>query len=173
MQDLLGFILDAQSFVNRFDHFLYTHAMFGRAEPDHLCYKCGSRESFEHIRTLFEELQCSFWSAHISGRSICYIVLPNGGLVSEFGLIKYLELADQKPDGSQKEGFDHIEAYPLGWPYEKMVAELAKTERVVEVVRPHHTTHDIDIGEGFLFRATREPLIEKIVREEILHRPAH
>ncbi len=172
MQNIDEFFAQAQPFVALFDAFVEKHRLFTRVEPDHICYKCGSRESFEQARNLFEREGANFWSSRISGRTISYVVLPRGGLVSQFGLIKYLELADQKPDGTQHDGFDHIEAYPLGWRYEQMIERLSETERVVEVERPHHSTHDIDIGEGFLFRATREPLIEKIVREEILPRPA-
>ena len=49
-----------------------------------------------------------------------------------------------------------------------MVGELGESEKVVHVERPHHTTDDIDIGEGFLFRCTQGPLIEKIKHSEFV-----
>jgi len=48
-----------------------------------------------------------------------------------------------------------------------MVAKLEKSEKVIKVERPHHTTHDIEIKDGFLFRCTQGPLIEKVKREEM------
>ena len=48
-----------------------------------------------------------------------------------------------------------------------MVKELEATEKVIKVERPHHTTHDIDIGAGFLFRCTEGLLIEKIKNSEM------
>jgi len=48
-----------------------------------------------------------------------------------------------------------------------MVARLAASEKIIKVERPHHTTHDIDIKDGFLFRCTQEPLVDKIRRDEM------
>lgn len=83
------------------------------------------------------------------------------------GTINFLELSDQKPDGSQIDAFDHIEVYPTKISYEKMIGELGKSEQIILVERPHHTTHDIEIGSNFLFRCTKGPLLEKIKTTEM------
>lgn len=103
----------------------------------------------------------------ISGRRIAVIRFKES-VQTSVGPIYFLELSDQKSNFSQKEGFDHIEAYPVGWSYADMVSELRETEHVAEVIRPHHSTHDIDIGNGFLFRCTQGPLIEKIKNVEMI-----
>ncbi len=163
------FFADAERFITLFDKFAQKHCLKGRAQADHLCYKCGSRESFERLRTLFETESEYIYQSIISKRPIAYIKCKTG-IATSLGTIHFLELSDQKPDGSQQDGFDHIEAYPVGWSYDDMVRELEKTERVVKVERPHHTTHDVEIGEGegFLFRCTRGPLLEKIKDGEMI-----
>ncbi len=102
----------------------------------------------------------------ISKRRIAIVRLKRG-IETSLGTINFLELSDQKLDNSQTDGFDHIEVYALLRTYHEMVEELAVSEVVVKVERPHHTTHDIDIGEGFIFRCTEGPLIEKIKETEI------
>jgi hypothetical protein len=102
----------------------------------------------------------------ISQRRIAYIRFKTP-LPTSLGNIWYLELSDQKPDGSQREGFDHIEVYPTRDAYVDMVEKLKTIETVVHVERPHHTTDDVDMGNGFLFRCSPGPLIEKIKADEI------
>lgn len=157
----------SEKFIKVFNEFAQKHSLIGRAHADHICYKCGSRESFEKIRTMFEKESDFIYQSIISGRAIAYIRFKKG-IETAIGTIHFLELSDQKPDGSQVEGFDHIEVYPTSLSYDEMVKELEKTEEVVKVERPHHTTHDIEIGEGFLFRCTRGPLLEKIKTTEML-----
>jgi predicted metalloenzyme YecM len=152
--------------VERFDNFASKNALAGKVAADHICYKCGSSESFEHTRSLFEHESDYIHQSIISNRRIAYIRLK-GGIATSLGPIYFLELSDQKPDSSQREGFDHIEVYPTAQPYEDLIAQLELFETVTKVERPHHTTHDIDIGEGFLFRCTTEPLIEKIKHSEM------
>lgn len=167
MNTLEEFFKGAEKYIEIYNAFAEKHALASRAQSDHICYKCGSTESFEHIRELFERNSEYMYQAIISKRRIA-IVRFKEGIETSLGIINFLELSDQKPDGSQEEGFDHIEAYPLGRSYEEMVEEFEKTEEVIKVERPHHTTHDINIGEGFLFRCTEGPLIEKIKREEMV-----
>jgi hypothetical protein len=166
-RSLDAFYAGAAPCLERFDAFCAKHALVGKARPDHFCYKCDSHETFEQARALFEA-ECQYlYQSLISKRRIAYIKLGRP-LPTKLGDIFFLELSDQKPDGSQTNRYDHIEVFPTEGSYEDMVAALAKTEQVTEEVRPHHTTHDIDIGGGFLFRGTREPLIDKIKREEML-----
>lgn len=160
------FYKGSESYIALFNEFAKKHSLVGRAEADHICYKCASSESFERIRKIFEN-ECEYlYQSIISGRRIAIIRFKKG-IESLLGTIHFLELSDQKPDNSQREGFDHIEAYPVGRTYDEMVGEFEATEQVVQVVRPHHTTHDIDIGGDFLFRCTHGPLIEKIKNTEM------
>lgn len=160
------FFDEAYKSVRSFNDFVAKHALIGRAVADHICYKCASPESFERIRALFEFESVFIYQSIISSRRIAYIRFERP-LVTELGPIHYLELSDQKPDASQHEGFDHIEVYPISGTYEGMVNTLAKTETVIHVERPHYTTDDVEITGGFIFRCTREPLIEKIKRDEM------
>lgn len=161
------FYKGAEKFITLFDAFVAKHALVGRALPDHICYKCGSKESYEQIRALFEVHGAYLYQSIISERRIA-IIRFNRGIETTLGTINFLELSDQKPDGSQKDGFDHIEVFAVGRSYEDMVKELEGTEQIIKVERPHHTTHDIDIGGGFLFRCTQGLLIEKIKTKEMM-----
>lgn len=161
------FYQKAEPHIQKFDAFAEKHALQGITASDHICYKCATSESFESMRRLFEDNSVYTYQAMISGRRIAYIRLAKP-FVTTLGPIHFLELSDQKPDGSQRESFDHIEVYPTDITYEDMVIQLAQTEHITCVERPHHTTHDVVIHDGFLFRCTREPLIEKIKREEMI-----
>ena len=166
MNNSVDFYKEAETYIQLLETFVTKHALAGRAAVDHICYKCGSKESFEEIRRLFEHESDYIYQSIISNRRIAIIRLKQG-IVTSLGTIFFLELSDQKPDNSQVDGFDHIEVYPLARTYDDMVAEFSKTEVVVKVERPHHTTHDIDMGDGFLFRCTEGPLIKKITETEI------
>lgn len=150
-----------------FDAFAKKHNLEGRVLADHICYKCSSKEVFEEMRAVLEKESEYLYQSIISKRRIAYLKLKKP-VETILGPIYFVELSDQKPDLSQRDGFDHIEAYPVGWSYEEMVLELEKTEKVIKNERPHHTTHDVEIGDGFVFRCTEEPLVEKIKRSEML-----
>jgi predicted metalloenzyme YecM len=167
MTSISEFYSGAEKFITRFNVFAEKHDLVGRAKADHICYKCDSTESFEERRALFEHESLFVYQSIISNRRIAYIGFKKG-IETVLGTIMYLELSDQKIDGSQKEGFDHIEVYPTALSYEDMVHELSVTEKVVHVARPHHTTDDIDIVDGFLLRCTQGPLIEKIKEDEFV-----
>ena len=163
IQDFFG---ASSKYIELFDLFVAKHNLVGRAAPDHVCYDCSSTESFERTRKMLEP-ECVFlYQAYVSGRRIAYIKFKKG-IQTSLGVIKFLELSDQKPDNTQTEKFDHIEVYAVGRTCEDMVAELQKTETVIASVKPHHTTHDVDMGSGFRFRCTKEPLIEKIKASEM------
>ncbi len=167
MESIKEFYIESEKFVALFDAFVAKHGLPGKARADHICYKCDSKESFERMREMFEGASEYLYQSIISKRRIAIIRLKRG-IPSSLGQINFLELSDQKPDNSQRDSFDHIEAYPVDQSYDDMVKVLEVTERVVKVERPHHTTHDIDIGGGFLFRCTHEPLIEKIRNSEMV-----
>lgn len=167
MDTIEEFYREAQKRIEEFNVFVEKHGLVGEAKADHICFKCASSESFESIRALFEHHSRFVYQSIISKRRISYIGFSTP-LETSIGPIHYLELSDQKIDGSQKEGFDHIEVYPTAYSYEEMIKKLEKTEKVIYIERPHHSTHDIDIGGGFLFRGTTEPLIEKIKQDEMV-----
>ena len=166
IKTLEDFYTQTAPWIANFDHFAEKHQLMSRARADHICYKCDSSEVFEFIRSLFEERAGYIYQSIISKRRIAIIKLPKS-IDTILGPIHFLELSDQKPDSSQTNRFDHIEVYPVCWTYDAMVDELSKTESVIQADRPHHPTHDILISDTFLFRCTREPLIEKIKREEL------
>ena len=166
MKEVEDFYEEAQKYIRLFNSFAKKHSLSGDALADHICYKCGSEESFEYLRALFEDNSEYIYQSIIAGRRIAYIKFKKG-IKTELGTINFLELSDQKPDGSQKDGFDHIEVYATAYSCDDMVKKLGGSEKIIKVERPHHTTHDIDIGEGFLFRATEGALIEKIKSSEM------
>ncbi|MBI4087107.1 VOC family protein [Candidatus Kaiserbacteria bacterium] len=167
LETIHDFKEDAKRYIDLFNAFTGKHNLTDKAQADHICYKCGSKESFEQLRVLFESNSSWIYQSIISNRRIAYIKLAEG-IESALGTIHFLELSDQKPDGSQHDGFDHIEAYPTAYSYEEMVRELESSEKVLKIERPHHTTHDIDIGDKFLFRCTQGPLVEKIKSTEMI-----
>jgi len=167
MNTIEEFYSESKKYVDLFNTFAEKHTLQGRAAADHICYKCDSKESFEKIRGMFEDESEYVYQSIISNRRIAIIRFTQG-IETALGTIYFLELSDQKPDHSQHDGFDHIEAYAIGRSYDEMVKEFEVSEKVVKVERPHHTTHDIDIGGGFLFRCTQGPLIEKIKNSEMV-----
>lgn len=167
MKNIEEFHVGSAKCIELFNAFAAKHGLSGRAQADHICYKCESKESFEGMREMFERESDYIYQAIISRRRIALIHFKRG-IETSLGTIHFLELSDQKPDGSQKDGFDHIEAFAVGRSYDDMVKEFEVSENVVKAERPHHTTHDIEIGGGFIFRCTHEPLVEKIKRTEML-----
>ena len=167
MNTIEQFYSEAGHKIPAFDAFTKKHALTQRTRADHICYKCGSCKSFERLRGMLEEHSAYLYQSVISQRRIAYIKFKQP-IKTALGPIIYLELSDQKPDGSQIEGFDHIEVYPTSISYEELVGELSATEKVVHIERPHHTTDDIELPNGFTFRCTAGPLIEKITREEMI-----
>jgi predicted metalloenzyme YecM len=166
MMNLQDFYKESSLIVETFNAFLLAQELVERAAADHICYKCESSTSFETTRALLETESEYIFQSIISGRRIAIVRLKQG-IETALGTIHFLELSDQKPVGTQSEGFDHIEVYPVGRTYEDMVSELEQSNNVIKVERPHHTTHDIALDGGFIFRCTREPLIEKIKRDEL------
>jgi len=161
----VDFFQNARPFVDAFDAWVTGAKPAARA--DHLCYKCGSSEEFESLRRMFETESAFIYQSIISDRRIA-IVKFNTPVKTRLGGISFLELSDQKPDGSQASGFDHIEIYPTGGTMDALADQLASAGTIFEkVVRPHHTTYDAAIHGTFKVRLESEPLIEKIKRDEM------
>ncbi len=165
LQTVEEFWAEAQRFVGIFDKWVSKFEIGGKA--DHICYKCGEREEFEVMRRMFEGESAFVYQSIISGRRIAVIKFKRP-LTTTLGEIWYLELADQKPDMSQKAGFDHIEVYPIEGDMERLAEKLqAQGIELKKVVRPHHTTYDGIIQGDFKLRLEDEELIQKIKREEM------
>ena len=145
----------------------WSRFIVSSASADHICFKCASSEEFESLRAMFEHKSVFVYQSIISKRRIA-IVKFTQPLPSILGDIWFLELSDQKPDGSQISGFDHIEIYPKLGTVENLVEKIELKGVLMEkVTRPHHTTFDLVIQDDFKIRIESEPLIEKIQREEM------
>lgn len=137
------------------------------AFADHLCYKCGSRAEFERLRTAFEKESNFIYQSEISGRSIALVAFRDPWR-THFGEMRLLELSDQKPDGNQRSGFDHIELYPASGAAHTLALTLdSPSVRFVESGRAHHRTWDAVIFDTFEVRIEEEPLLRTVTRDEI------
>ena len=166
-KDVSAFYEGARNAVEMFDRFLSDYDLRVAVVADHICYKVSSPENFERMRRVFEGENKWLYQAIISGRRIATI-RTHQTLETSAGGINLVELSDQKPDGSQTDGFDHIEIYPTLITYRELVAHLkGRGLNVREIVRPHHTTHDIALDNRFIIRLTSDRLAEKIKSEII------
>jgi predicted metalloenzyme YecM len=157
----------ATPYLEEFDAFCRVHDLIGLVQADHIGLKCSSKEKYEFQRSLFEHDSRFIYQSIISKRRISIIGL-SVGLETTVGSLDYLELSDQKPDGSQKDLVDHLEIVPTGCSYDELVSQLKmKGVAMKEIIRPHHTTYDIALPSGFLVKLSREMLIDKIKREEM------
>jgi predicted metalloenzyme YecM len=144
---------------------------FSNLTADHICYRCGSNYSFRKLYEAYCERAILIDVSQFDGRSIAYFLLNSRFETYKLGDIRYLELCDQKLDGSQVEGFEHVEVYPRSaGQLQTIVNQLRKTDNVVEKVRPSRTTYDIQVAKELMFTIEPEPLIEKIMREKALLR---
>ncbi len=159
------FFLACRPFVRLFD--VWATSVAPNATADHLCYKCGSPREFEALRSLFEGESAYLYQSLISRRRIAVIKFLRP-VTTALGDIWFMELSDQKPDGGQVSGFDHIEIYPTSGTVEALAAALeAKGTAFEKVFRPHHTTYDAVIGGTFKVRLEPEALIQKIAATEM------
>ena len=149
--------------------FLEKHSLRDYAAADHICYKC-SLGKYEFFRELLEAKNVGIYSFQewISGRRIAYVKLHKPLIVGTYGF-KFVELSEYSPLKKYDEfGFHHVEIYPVAptRDYEHLCEILRRGgETLVLKERPHHTTHDITLQNGFVVRLTREALIKKISRE--------
>ncbi len=163
---LKEFFAGSEIFVEAFA--TWSKLLAPQAQADHICYKCADSAEFEHLRALFEHESVFIYQSIISKRRIAIIKFLQP-LKTPLGDISLLELSDQKPDNSQKSGWDHIEIYPVDQSLEYLVQYLEQNTVIFEkVVRPHHTTFDATIFGNFKVRLEAEALLAKIKREEML-----
>lgn len=167
MHDLASFLSASTPLARAVHRFVSDNDLMDKVDIDHFCYKCDSADQFEHLRTVLGHSATFVYQSWISGRRIALIRLaqPFESLVGDTHL---LELSDQKPDGSQKGGFDHIEVLPRNGTYDELKESLSvRGVHAAFVDRPHHSTDDYKLPGGFTFRLTREFLLDKVKREEM------
>lgn len=160
----------------------WTGSFWPNAFVDHIGFKCSSREEFTFLRDMLDPVRRFRYESTISGRTIAIIAferdapaMPKGWKRTPghtlLGMVNYLELSDQKPDGSQRSGFDHFEIVSRAGTPEMMATHLSKIDSRYQFFpsgRAHHPTYDMRIpGSGLKIRIEPEPLIEKIRREEM------
>lgn len=154
--------------VSEFNDFCEKYELVEKVKADHICIKVSSKEIYETMRELFEFDSKYVYQSIISKRRISVIGLTTV-VPTVLGDIAYLELSDQKPDNSQDDRVDHIEIVPVTFSYDELVSYLKdKGVEMKEVIRPHHSTHDIYLQSGFIVRLSHEMLVDKIKREEMV-----
>ncbi len=154
--------------IAEFNAFCEAHHLKDKVQADHICVRCSSNEKYEYQKGLFTYTSRFIYESIISQRCISVIGL-NESLETIVGPINYLELSDQKLDGSQIDQIDHIEIVPTTISYDVLVIELQKHGvTIIETVRPHHTTHDIKLSLGFMVKLSRKMLVDKIKEEEMI-----
>lgn len=155
-------------YLEEFNSFCEQNELVGKVAADHVGLKCSTKAKYEFQRELFEVDSRFLYQSIISKRRISIIGL-NEGLETVVGPLNYLELSDQKSDGSQIDLIDHLEIVPITISYEGLL-EIIKNNgiEVKEIIRPHHTTHDVVLPSGFIVRLSHEMLIDKIKREEMV-----
>ncbi len=161
-----SFFLMAEEKLKLFGTFA-TRYLVGLCVPDHIGYKCNSAQEFESLRQLLEPKSFFVYQSYISARRIAVFKLQVP-LYTTLGEIHFLELSDQKSDGSQVSGFDHIEVSPANQSFETVVDKLfSQNIQLQKSERPHHTTWDLALSENFKLRIEPEPLIQKIKQQEM------
>lgn len=158
----------SKSKIDEFNIFCKGCDLIEKVQADHICLKCSSTEVYEKQRLLFEFDSRFVYQSIISKRRISIIGLTSG-LETIVGNLNFLELSDQKPDGTQKDCIDHIEIVPMGITYEDLITLVReKGFTLKETIKPHHSTYDIVLTSGFIIKFSREKLVDKIKRDELV-----
>jgi predicted metalloenzyme YecM len=153
---------------DEFNAFCSDCNLVGKISADHIGLKCSSTELYEKQRLLFEFNSRFVYQSIISKRRISIIGLMEG-LPTVAGNLNFLELSDQKPDGTQKDIVDHLEIVPTSISYEVLVSIIReKGYTLKETIKPHHSTYDVVLPSGFVVKLSREMLVDKIKRDELL-----
>lgn len=153
---------------DEFDAFCLDSNLVGKVSADHIGLKCSSAEIYEKQRLVFEFNSRFVYQSIISKRRISIIGLLEG-LPTVVGDLNFLELSDQKPDGTQKDVVDHLEIVPTSISYEELVSIITeKGYMLKETIKPHHSTYDVILPSGFVVKLSREMLVDKIKRDELL-----
>ena len=152
--------------IEQVEVFIRTNELEGKIQLDHLCFKCESHQEFVEVREMLEEKSIYLYESWISDRLIALLKLEEP-ITTSFGPIACIELQDQKPAGTQKSGFAHVEAYPVER-YDDVIEFMKeKNIEVKEDPTPHHPIHEVELSPAFVFRLEQEPVIEKVKREDL------
>lgn len=158
----------ARPLVAQFNSFCEENDLVGLVQADLVCVKCSDSDIYEARRKNAENSSHFIYQTIVSDRRISLIKLKDV-IPTVVGNIEYLELCDQKPDGSQDDRISHIEIVPITISYNDLIDKLKeKGVDLKEAIRPHHSTHDIILSSGFSIRLYPEFLIDKIKRTEIV-----
>lgn len=168
-ESFYSFSIEAVYYLKMVDKFINKHELSGKVIIDHICFKCESPLEYDCLRKMLEQDLPSkyFYQVHLSGRRVAYIGLKNGLETTE-NKVMCIELADKKSVIEDRLGFHHVEIYPISMSYQELVDHLSeKGEKITYKNRPHHTTHDVTLSDDFMIRLTDQPLIKKIIKEEL------
>ncbi len=162
------FYTEAEERLAPFNEFIIGNDLEDKIASDHFGYRCSTNEEFITMRAFFEYEASFLYQSIIASRRIALIKLKTP-VSTAAGQLTYLELSDQKPDGSQKSGFDHVEFTPTIHTSETL-AQFFHNKNIVftKTERPHHTTFDHKLASGLTLRIEAIPLITKIINQEIL-----
>jgi hypothetical protein len=161
------FYTEATKALNFFSAFVTEHGAVNILTPDHFGYRCSDSQEFVSMRSLFEFESEYVYQSIVAGRRIALIKLKKP-ITTAAGPLAYLELSDQKPDGSQKSGFDHVEFFPKDRSVETLQHFFEqKNILFTKTDRPHHVTYDHKLPEGLTLRIEPNALIAKIVDQEM------
>jgi predicted metalloenzyme YecM len=147
--------------------FATNYNLVGKAAADHLGYDCASSERFNELREVLENESVYLYQSIIAGRRIAIfkLLVP---FETVLGNVSVFELADQKPDGSQVDGIEHIEIYPHHDSFEGLVTYIQKQGiEGKQSVTPHHTTHKFPLSTVFTLKLEPCALLDKIKNEEM------
>lgn len=163
------FIKKLQNYVDKFGEFCKENNIdTNSVNLDHICYKCESSEEYENIKKMLEYESKFVYQSIISKRRIAYIGFFEP-LSSICGNVYYLELADQKPDNSQKSKCDHLEPIANGITYEEMLKRFSINNLDVKKnIKPHHSTYDIVLPNRVKIKLSYGKLIDKIYKDELI-----
>lgn len=155
--------------VAQLDDFCKVYNLVGLIKADLVCIKCSSKEIYEARRAHYDMDSRFLYQAVIAGRRIVIIGLTET-IKTSVGDIRCLEITDQKADNSQTDRLNHIGIIPVGISYDELVGKLKEGgAELREVVRSHgYTACDVVLPTGFFIRIQKEPLIDRIKREEMV-----
>ena len=116
--------IHTKGILEEFDAFCKEHGLVGLVRVDHIGLRCSSDDIYQRQKKLFDFESRFIYKSIISKRQISIIGLLQG-LPTIVGEINYLELSNQKPDGSQRDVFDHCEVVPTTISYDELVEKLS------------------------------------------------
>lgn len=149
------------------DEFAAAHQLEGRAKVDHVCVRCGVPAMFDMTMVEMEPVSLFIHQTRIGGKRNAYFALkPEAAIMTHLGWVRFMELSDKPADDPRRAPFHHVEIYPTGIEYAKLIELLSSRGVTFELdERPHHVTHDHVLPDGRFARFTQVPLIDKIVGE--------